>query len=99
MYQWDEEKNRKNLAKQGVDFQEARTIFECVTDEVDAEHLYGEYRYTSIGLDARGRILCVIHTERNGDSRIISARRANPTEEENFLVRAGYAQSDTNSPN
>ena len=39
-----------------------------------------ERRYVSLGRDAVGRVLVVIWSEREGDLRLISARKASPGE-------------------
>lgn len=90
---WDEEKNESNRAKHGVDFQEASTIFDVMTNEVETVVVDGEHRHKSVGLSVRRRILCVIHTERCGRTRIISARRANRSEENEFRRIFKHAQA------
>ena len=44
-YEWDDEKNRKNLAKHGLSFEDAEQVFDgpCVTFE-DDRFAYGEER-------------------------------------------------------
>ncbi len=44
-YSWDETKNRENVAKHGLGFQDARAVFDgaCVTFE-DTRRDYGEPR-------------------------------------------------------
>jgi len=81
MYEWDEAKNRQNLAKHGIDFHEASLIFAGpVLSRIDMRSDYGERRIISLGL-IRGLIaVVVVHTERDGRTRIISARLANRRE-------------------
>lgn len=80
---WDEEKNRRNVAKHGIDFRDAVRIFENPTlDRIDDRRPYGETRVNSIGVfDDRG-VICVnvTHTERDSRIRIISARAASAAE-------------------
>ena len=78
MYVWDEEKNRKNQIKHGVDFQEAQTVFEdplalIGPNENDTE----EARQIIIGYSSRNRQLFVVffEEEEDGTIRIISARK------------------------
>jgi uncharacterized DUF497 family protein len=79
-FEWDEAKNRANIAKHGISFGEASGIFDGSTYErVDARQDYGETRYTGIGL-AGGRELFVVFTWRGRVRRIISARRASRDE-------------------
>ncbi|MBI3913309.1 MAG: BrnT family toxin [Chloroflexi bacterium] len=46
----------------------------------DPDHSEGEERYVSIGLSVKGRLLVIVHTQRGERTRIISCRKATPTE-------------------
>ncbi len=76
-YEWDEEKNRTNVRKHGVDFADA--VFALEDDEAltmrdeDSEQ---EERFVTMGLDALGRVLVVVFTWREENIRVISARKA-----------------------
>ncbi len=80
-YSWDEEKNRGNLARHGIAFEDAIRIFEGPTlEQIDERFSYGETRIYAIGL-ANGLEVTVIYTDRDNDERrIISAWRAEPHE-------------------
>jgi uncharacterized protein len=78
LFEWDEEKSRKNLRKHGVSFEEASTIFGdplSVTID-DPQHSIREQRWVTLGHSAKHRLLVVVHTDRGGRIRIISARVA-----------------------
>jgi uncharacterized protein len=76
-FEWDEDKNRSNIAKHGIDFALAVQIFERPTvDRIDDREAYGEERTISIGMIAEGAIVVVVYTDRSGRIRIISARSA-----------------------
>ena len=78
MYEWDEDKNAANLAKHGISFDEASLIFEGrVFSRSDDRVDYGEVRTISTGLIREVVAVVVVHTGRNGKTRIISARLAN----------------------
>lgn len=84
-FEWDDDKNRLNIEKHGISFDDAKAIFEYVTlDAVDGRFDYGEARTISIGMLKGVAILAVIHTDRLGTRRIISARRANRKEREQY---------------
>jgi uncharacterized DUF497 family protein len=76
-FEWDEDKNRANIAKHGVSFEDACRIFDGFTvDRPDDRFEYGEAREISIGLLNGIALLVVVHTDRNDVCRIISARPA-----------------------
>jgi len=79
---WDEGKAITSLAKHGISFQEARTIFEdpLYVDFYDPDHSHDERRYIIIGESDKGRLLIVSYTERSGTIRLISARQVMASE-------------------
>ncbi len=84
-FEWDDAKNAANIAKHGVGFDLARRIFEGpVVSWIDDRIDYGEERIHSIGMIDAVVVLAVIHTDRNGKRRIISARRANAKERKRY---------------
>ena len=86
-FEWDEAKNRANLAKHGLDFADAEQVFSgrVVTFE-DDRHDYGERRFLTLGSLA-GRIVIVAHTARGDAARIISMRKANERERQIYQKR------------
>lgn len=100
-FEWDDEKNRINVEKHGVSFRTASRIFEgVVLTAVDDRHDYGEVRLNSLGGVAGILILNVTHTDRNGVTRIISARPARRTERSRYeqALRKGTVAGGTGSP-
>lgn len=80
-FEWDEAKNRTNIEKHGISFEQARLIFYGPTvDLVDDRIDYGETRIISLGLLEGVVVLSVTHTDRTGFLRLISARRASRKE-------------------
>jgi len=80
-FEWDEDKNRQNIAKHGVSFKDAIKIFEGFTFDVDDDRFdYGEERTISIGMAGNVAVLVVVHTDRDDICRIISARQATKKE-------------------
>ena len=61
-YGWDEAKNRKNVAKHGLSFEDAETVFSgpCVSFE-DDRFDYGEERLITLGL-LGGRLVVIAHS-------------------------------------
>ena len=75
-FEWDEAKNEANMAKHGIDFDDAIHIFTGrIFERVDNRRAYGETRTSAIGV-ASGQELVVVYTMRGQVCRIISARRA-----------------------
>lgn len=83
---WDREKLERNIAKHGIRFAEAALVFEDpqATTVVDNESDPLEQRFVTLGADAAGRILVVVYAWRGDDIRLISARRAEPHEREEY---------------
>ena len=79
--EWDPAKARSNLAKHGIRFADAETVFDdqfaiSIPDIAPV----GEERFVTIGAHALGSILVVSYTYRRNKMRIISARRATRSE-------------------
>ena len=88
-FEWDENKSDRNLKKHGVDFEEAKTIFNdpfAITID-DPDHSVEEDRYVDIGLSSKGRMLVVWYTERNDNIRIIGSRKAARSERKIYEKR------------
>lgn len=85
---WDSNKNRINIAKHGVDFSEAQTVFSdpeaLVID--DPDHSIEEDRFIILGISEKERLLVVVHCYRDNDEiiRIISARKATKNESRQY---------------
>ena len=84
-FEWDAAKNASNIAKRGVTFEIAKAIFDGpVLTFADNRRDTGEPRSNTIGKAGSVAILLVTHTDRQGVTRIISARPANRTERKRF---------------
>ena len=81
-FEWDEEKAKANLKKHGVGFDEATTVFTNPFSLTihDPDHSANEERYIDIGSSDKGRVLVVVYTERSSNIRIVSCRKATPSE-------------------
>ena len=85
-FEWDEGKADTNWNKHGVSFDEAATVFsDSLSDTIpDPLHSDEEDRFVTMGLSARGRLLVVVHTDREEKVRIISARTATTRERRQY---------------
>lgn len=82
-FEWDPEKNASNVQKHGLSFEEAVLIFDGPV-LTGPDESGDEYREKTFGLLGGVVVVCVIHTARNGRTRIISARKATPNERKHF---------------
>ena len=79
-FAWDARKARSNLAKHGITFDEAQSVF--LDDNArligDPDHSDDEDRFVLLGYSKLARCLIVCHCYRKAESsiRLISARRA-----------------------
>ena len=91
LFEWDPAKAASNLAKHGVSFAEASTVFgdPLALMVPDPRHSHGEVRFAIFGTSTRGRLLAVLHTERGERIRLISAREA--TRHERAVYETGTA--------
>ncbi len=92
LFEWDEEKRRANLAKHGLDFEDAGVVFSRpVLIAEDARRDYGETRFKALGM-IEDVVVYVAFTLRGEAVRIISMRPANRKE------RRAYAQAHQERP-
>jgi uncharacterized DUF497 family protein len=87
-FSWDAAKAEENLGKHGVSFEEASTVFadENARLKHDPDHSQEEDRFILLGFSAKLRLLIVCHASRENDGviRIISARKATPSERKQY---------------
>ena len=89
VFEWDENKDKTNLIKHKIGFDEAKTVFDdpFLVTFSDDFHSSEEERLISIGLSNHNRILLIVHTEVSKQTddiiiRIISCRKATALERE-----------------
>jgi uncharacterized protein len=98
-FEWDEKKAAFNLAKHGVSFEEALTVFDdplaAIFDDPlaaifdDEGHSLGERREILIGRSEGDRLVLVAFTDRDEVVRLISARLATRREREDYEENRG----------
>jgi uncharacterized protein len=83
--EWDSRKAAANLRKHAIDFADAVTALDDECAVTVPEVLSGEEpRYVTLGMDALGRVLVVVHAWRDDRIRLISARRATARERRQY---------------
>ena len=83
-------KERLNIAKHGVDFEEAKSVFadEFALVLFDEDHSNDEERFLILGMSQKERILLVVNCYRENDTiRIISSRKATKNEAKQYKER------------
>jgi hypothetical protein len=83
-FEWDENKRLANIRKHGIDFLDIPLVFDGFTVTVEDNRASTEQRFITFGL-LQGRVVTVVHTEREDRIRIISARKATKYEERSYF--------------
>ncbi|MBI1815398.1 MAG: BrnT family toxin [Deltaproteobacteria bacterium] len=87
-FEWDPRKERRNLERHGIGFDEASTVFvDTLSITIpDPEHSDDEERWVIMGVSHRQRLLVVVHMEDDEQQivRIISARPADSGERREY---------------
>jgi uncharacterized protein len=81
-FEWNDQKRELNLAKHGIDFDEAIEVFDgpIILHRSDRNN---EERWTALGYSGN-RLIVVVFARRVDVIRIISARRARKNEEREY---------------
>ena len=86
--EWDADKAARNFRKHGIRFEEAALVFEDPLAASALERIENnEERWQTVGMVGGCLLLLVAHTVHVGEVeiiRIVSARRADPTERKNY---------------
>ena len=89
IFEWDDEKEQKNIRKHKIDFSTAAHVFsdDYRIEKYDGKHSEDEDRYKVIGaINGHLMIIVVSYTMRNDEKviRMISARKAEKEEREEY---------------
>ncbi|MFZ3116206.1 MAG: BrnT family toxin [Syntrophales bacterium] len=81
-FEWDKDKEKGNIRKHAISFDEAATVFydPLSATFADPDHSIEEVRLITVGYSSQGRLFVISHTERGDAIRIISARPATMSE-------------------
>ena len=84
-FEFDPSKARSNQRKHGVGFAHAeQALRDPMALTIEDPESGGEQRFVTLGMDAMGRVLVVIHTQRGERTRLISARKASRGEADRY---------------
>ena len=83
--EFDPAKAKTNLRKHGVSFAHAeQALRDPMALTIEDPDSRGERRFVTLGVDALGRVLVVIHNQREERTRVISARKASRGEADRY---------------
>ena len=85
-FEWDPGKAASNVRRYGVAFEDAASVFgdPLARTIPDPEHSTEEARFVTMGVTVGGRLVVVVHTDREGRTRLISARPATRREKNSY---------------
>lgn len=90
-FEWDEKKQKINIQKHGIDFEEAKTVFydEEALLMPDPDHSATEERFVILGISKKTNLLTVCHCYRENEEviRIINARKATTKEKKQYVAQ------------
>ncbi len=90
-FEWDAAKEKSNVRKHGVSFEEAKTALydEKAVQFFDPDHSDEEDRFILLGMSFKLRVIVVCHCHRESETviRLISARKADRSEEQEYWRR------------
>lgn len=86
-FEWDNNKNKNNFEKHGLNFEDCELIFEnkIISFKDDREN-YGEERFITLG-ELKNRVVVLVHTQCDYVTRIISMMKANEREKKIYFQR------------
>jgi len=83
--EFDPAKNSSNFAKHGVSLSEGDgVLYDPLALTVEDRAALGEQRWQTLGMNAFGKLMVVVWTDRNRDIRLISVRKAGPKERRDY---------------
>jgi uncharacterized DUF497 family protein len=92
LFEWDENKEKINISKHGLDFSTAALVFRDQNRLEWFDELHSDYedRYITIGeINGIAVVLMVVYTERGDAIRLISARKATKQERRMYYGSQG----------
>jgi hypothetical protein len=90
VFEWDENKRLRNLAKHGLDFEDGAKIYFCALKVTFASRITTESRFLDLGYGDGHELLCLVYVVRLNCIRIISFRKASRKERKNYGHRTRF---------
>lgn len=99
-FTWDQNKSNSNKVKHGIDFEQAKEVFEDENAILDkGKTKDGEERWLAIGKTLKLFLITVVFIFRDTTIRIISARQARKQEIKAYLSNSLKQQADDKDNN
>jgi hypothetical protein len=95
-FEWDPNKATTNLTKHGISFEDASTVFgdRWSLTIPDPVHSAREERFVIIGSSHRGKLLVVVHTERDDNIFASSVHEWRADENDELMKKAPDTDGD-----
>jgi uncharacterized protein len=85
--EFDPAKAAANFKKHGISFAHAeQALRDPSAITIEDPDALGEQRFVSLGMDALGRMLVIVHSQRGAQVRLISARKASQGESAQYFA-------------
>ncbi|MDZ7831839.1 MAG: BrnT family toxin [Desulfobacterales bacterium] len=82
---WDPKKAESNFKKHKIRFSDAEMVlYDPFAMTLEEQVVAAQQRFVSIGSDAVGRTIVIVYLYRAGTIRLISARKATPSERKQY---------------
>ena len=82
---WDSKKAESNFKKHKIRFSDAEmALYDPFAMTLEEQIVAAQQRFVSIGSDAVGRVIVIVYSYRADTIRLISARKATPSERKQY---------------
>ena len=82
---WDPQKAEINFIKHKIRFSDAElALYDTYAMTLEEQVIEGEQRFVTVGSDALGRIVMVVYSYRADTIRLISAKKATPSQRKQY---------------
>jgi uncharacterized DUF497 family protein len=82
---WDPQKAESNFIKHKIRFSDAElALYDTYAMTLEEQVIEGEQRFVTVGSDALGRIVMVVYSYRADTIRLISAKKATPSQRKQY---------------
>jgi uncharacterized DUF497 family protein len=82
---WDPQKAESNFIKHKIRFSDAElALYDTYAMTLEEQVIEGEQRFVTVGSDAIGRIVMVVYSYRADTIRLISAKKATPSQRKQY---------------